>query len=164
MERAQDVLKTYSSNMCCTACYTFVGLCLWDSFAQFSPETREHEIIYHSFLSWKNGAGVAENGYVNDPSKLLESVSDRSGWWIEKKAVANILDTKGKLCLARFVKGDKQHFVVMYDCEIIYNPVSYSQCVAEGEIKDIRLIHTPDVLCVPLIQDGVGRYATVHYK
>lgn len=164
MERAQDVLKTYSNNMCCTACYTFVGLCCWDNFSQFSPETREHEIIYHSFLSWKNGAGVAESGYVNDPSKLLESVSDRSGWWIEKKAVSGILDTEGKLCLARFVKDDKQHFVVMYDYKIIYNPVSYSQCVAEGEIKDIRLIHAPDVLCVPLKQDGVGRYATVHYK
>lgn len=164
MERAQDVLKTYSDNMCCTACYTFVGLCCWDNFNQFSAEKRENEIIYHSFLSWRNEAGVDEKGYVNDPAKLLESVSDRSGWWVEKKEVSGILDTKGKLCLARFVKGDKQHFVVMYDCKIIYNPISYSHCVAEGEIKDIRLIHAPDVLCVPLIQDGVGRYATVCNK
>lgn len=164
MERAQDVLKTYSNNMCCTACYTFVGLCCWDNYCQFSPETRENEIIYHSFLSWKNQQGVSEKGYVNDPVKLLESVSDRRGWRVEKKKVSGILETAGKLCLARFVKDDKQHFVVMYDYKIIYNPVSYSQCVAEGGIKDIRLIWTPDVLCVPLKQDGVGSYATVHYK
>ncbi len=164
MEHAQDVLKTYANNMCCTACYTFVGLCCWDSFAQVSPCRREHEIIYHSFHSWENGQGVSEAGYVEDAVKLLESVSDRTGWRIEKKTVTNILDTKGELCLARFVKGDNQHFVVMYDYKIIYNPVSYSRCVAEGEIKDIRLVYAPDVLCVPLKQDGVGRYATVCNK
>lgn len=164
MEHAQDVVKTYANNMCCTACYTFVGLCCWDNFAQFTPEARENEVIYESYISWKDRQGVSEAGSVTDAVKLLEYVSDRRGWRVEKKKVAGILDTEGKLCLARFVKDDKQHFVVMYDYKIVYNPISYSRCVAEGEIKDIRLIWTPDVLCVPLIQDGVGRYATVHYK
>lgn len=164
MEHAQDVVKTYANNMCCTACYTFVGLCCWDNFNQFPPEKRENEIVYHSFLSWENGQGVGEDGSVKDPVRLLESVSDRIGWRVEKKKVAGIMDTEGKLCLARFVKDDKQHFVVVYDYKMVYNPVSYSRCVAEGEIKDIRLIWTPDVLCVPLVQDGVGCNATVHYK
>jgi len=47
---------------------------------------------------------------------------------------------KDKLYLGRFVRYDFNHFVVMKNNSVIWNPLDYSKCVEQGTLKDIRVI------------------------
>ena len=42
--------------------------------------------------------------------------------------------------LGRWVRPGYNHFVVMKNRNVIWNPLDYSKCVAEGTLADIRVI------------------------
>ena len=42
--------------------------------------------------------------------------------------------------LGRWVRPGYNHFVVMKNGKVIWNPLDYSKCVAEGTLADIRVI------------------------
>lgn len=48
---------------------------------------------------------------------------------------------KDVLYLGRWIRSGHNHFVAMKNGKVIWNPLDYSKCVAEGTLSDIRVIH-----------------------
>ena len=46
----------------------------------------------------------------------------------------------GQMYLGRWTRAGYNHFVVMKDDKVIFNPLKYSKCVSEGQLSDIRVI------------------------
>ena len=46
----------------------------------------------------------------------------------------------GQMYLGRWTRPGYNHFVVMKDNEVVWNPLEYSKCVSEGKLSDIRVI------------------------
>jgi len=46
----------------------------------------------------------------------------------------------GAMYLGRWVRGAYNHFVVMKDGKVVWNPLDHSKCVDEGVLKDIRVV------------------------
>ena len=46
----------------------------------------------------------------------------------------------GQMYLGRWTRPGFNHFVVMKDNKVVWNPMKYSKCVSEGQLSDIRVI------------------------
>ena len=46
----------------------------------------------------------------------------------------------GQTYLGRWTRPGFNHFVVMKDNKVVWNPLKYSKCVSEGQLSDFRVI------------------------
>lgn len=98
---------------------------------------REPELLVKDFDILVEKKILASDATVLDYSKLAkfygENVSvvwKKPGEYIPKQ-----------MYLGRWTRpGGHNHFVVMKDNTVLWNPLKYSKCVSEGQLSDIRVI------------------------
>ena len=123
MKGYQDKIKDLSINCCLAMCY------IWS----FEPDVSYPKMLKYLSISIEKGY-ISESGYVQNPDKLISLVSGKT------KRVYKSKTNPGKMCIANFVNGANNHFVVVdANDNVVYNPLETSLCVKNGKIEDYRV-------------------------
>ena len=84
----------------------------------------------------KNGL-IATDCTIQDYVKLAKYFKVECSLMYSSNTLAYIKD---KMYLGRWTRNGYNHFVVMKNGKVIWNPLDYSKCVNEGTLSDIRVI------------------------
>lgn len=97
---------------------------------------REPELLVKDFDNLVEKKILGSDATVLDYGKLASFYGENvSVVW--KKPDEYIL---GQMYLGRWTRPGHNHFVVMKDNKVVWNPLKYSKCVSEGQLSDIRVI------------------------
>src|SRR5574344_1098556 len=98
---------------------------------------QEPELLVKDFDNLVEQKILGQDATVLDYSRLAKFYGENvSVTW--KKSDAYI---PGQMYLGRWTRpGGFNHFVVMKDDIVLWNPMKYSKCVSEGQLSDIRVI------------------------
>lgn len=123
MKGYQNKLMELSNNICLCMCY------IW----AFEPDVYYAKMVKYIGVALDKGY-ISESGFVNDADKLIFMVSGK------RTQVLYSTQNNGKMCIANFVNGDNNHWVVVdADDNVLYNPLEYSNCVKNGHIEEYRI-------------------------
>ena len=84
----------------------------------------------------KNGL-IATDCTIQDYVKLAKYFKVECSLMYSSNTLAYIKD---KMYLGRWTRNGYNHFVVMKNGKVIWNPLDVSKCVNEGTLSDIRVI------------------------
>jgi len=84
----------------------------------------------------KNGL-IATDCTIQDYAKLAKYFKVECSIMYSSNTLAYIKD---KMYLGRWTRNGYNHFVVMKNGKVIWNPLDVSKCVNEGTLSDIRVI------------------------
>ena len=84
----------------------------------------------------KNGL-IATDCTIQDYAKLAKYFKVECSLMYSSNTLAYIKD---KMYLGRWTRNGYNHFVVMKNGKVIWNPLDVSKCVNEGTLSDIRVI------------------------
>jgi len=97
---------------------------------------QEPELLIKDFDNLVDNKILAKDATIQDYSKLAKFYGENvSVTW--KKPGEFI---PGQMYLGRWTRPGYNHFVVMKDNKVVWNPLKYSKCVSEGQLSDIRVI------------------------
>ena len=97
---------------------------------------QEPELLIKDFDNLVDNKILAKDATIQDYSKLAKFYGENvSVTW--KKPGEFIT---GQMYLGRWTRPGYNHFVVMKDNKVVWNPLKYSKCVSEGQLSDIRVI------------------------
>ena len=97
---------------------------------------QEPELLIKDFGTLVDNKILAKDATVLDYSKLAKFYGENvSVVW--RKPGEFI---PGQMYLGRWTRPGFNHFVVMKDNKVVWNPMKYSKCVSEGQLSDIRVI------------------------
>lgn len=96
----------------------------------------EPELLIKDFDKLVDQKILGTDATVLDYSRLAKFYGENvSVVW--KKPDAYI---PGQMYLGRWTRAGYNHFVVMKDNKVVWNPMKYSKCVSDGQLSDIRVI------------------------
>lgn len=145
----QSKLMKFASGCCYAACLVHVA-----------GKTEEFGESTEAMLQCVEAGWIGEDGYVNDPVKVLQYLGrpitevakvyfDAEGY-IDDMAMAEMV-ARAKALIGCFKSGDQTHFVVMNpkrdigatstrsDFQITYDPMFNSRTVKVGKLESLRV-------------------------
>lgn len=122
MKQYQDKIQELANNCCLFMCYVWTN----------KPSVTYAEMLKYLALAIEKDY-VSETGFVKDADKLIKLVTGKE----VQVLMTNI--NPNKKCIANFVYGRNNHWCCVDENDnIIYNPLEYSNCVANGTIYEYR--------------------------
>ncbi len=121
--------KIFCENLCLFYCYAYCSGILYKW-----PEDAYDEAEYQRL---KGNLGA--DGYVKDADKLLQSLTNAKVR-VEKMKINSIADIKDETPVC-YQYGNKTHWVVVRNGQIVFNSLKHSVCVENGEPVSARVIH-----------------------
>ncbi len=128
-ETAPKTTKVFCENLCLFYCYAYCAGLLYKW-----PEDAYDEAEYQRL---KGNLGA--DGYVKDADKLLQSLTTRYAR-VEKKKISSLAEIKDDTPVC-YQYGNKSHWVVARNGEIVFNSLKHSVCVEKGVPVSARIIH-----------------------
>ncbi len=123
------IAKVFCENLCLFYCYAYCSGILYEV-AEDAYDEAEYQRL-------KGTLGA--DGFVRDADKLLQNLTARYAR-VEKVKINSIADIKDETPVC-YQYGDKTHWVVVRDGQIVFNSLEHSICVEKGEPVSARVIH-----------------------
>lgn len=123
------IAKTFCENLCLFYCYAYCANVLFEC----------AEDAYDAAEYYRLKKYLGADGFVNDADRLLTELGTATAR-VEKKKINSIKDIKEDTPVC-FQFGNKAHWVVVRNGEIVFNSLEHSVCVEKGEPVFARVIH-----------------------
>lgn len=139
--KTQDFFRKISETCCLIACYSFCSCCSYSEIFDIKEKRLDDMITQDVYFIYYNGSYLDKNNNCIDGYAVLRDLSGYNRWSIDVKQIAKLEDTGGKLAVVEYAHNNNVHNVVVFNNEIIYNPLSMSVCVNHGKPVKARIIN-----------------------
>ena len=138
--KTQDWFKMVGESCCLIACYSFCSCCSFSESWVLTEQQIDEAITKDVWFVYNDGTYLDKNNNCIDGYAVLRDLSGFNKWSIDVKPITDLSDTEGRLAIVQYDNGKFSHNVVVYKNEIVYNPLSMSNCVNHGKPTKARLI------------------------